>query len=163
MITFLKAKSNGHFDIIERLAYEIWTEYYTPIIGSGQVEYMLNKFQNAAAIEEQIREGYSYYLIKQGGNDIGYLSFKEEPEALFLSKIYVSLELRKTGVGSSAMKFLEEHARLAGLKNIRLTVNKHNKSKEAYLKMGFKDCGSVVMDIGAGYVMDDFAMEKHLE
>lgn len=31
---------------------------------------------------------------------------------------------------------------------------------EAYLRMGFVDKGPVVADIGGGFVMDDYRMEK---
>jgi len=39
---------------IECLAYEIWNEYFTPIIGKAQVDYMLEKFQSKKVITEQI-------------------------------------------------------------------------------------------------------------
>jgi RimJ/RimL family protein N-acetyltransferase len=49
------------------------------------------------------------------------------------------------------------------LNKIALTVNKNNvNSIKAYEKMGFKNVGSVVQDIGSGYVMDDYKMEKTL-
>jgi ribosomal protein S18 acetylase RimI-like enzyme len=42
-----------------------------------------------------------------------------------------------------------------------LTVNKNNVNAiKAYEKMGFRNVGSLVQDIGDGFVMDDYAMEK---
>lgn len=42
-----------------------------------------------------------------------------------------------------------------------LTVNKNNvKAIRAYEKTGFKNIGSLVQDIGNGFVMDDYKMEQ---
>ncbi len=47
--------------VVESLAYSIWREHYTPIIGRHQVEYMLEKFQSKEALLNQIeKEGYIY-------------------------------------------------------------------------------------------------------
>ena len=44
-----------------------------------------------------------------------------------------------------------------------LTVNKDNAGAIAwYTRMGFKNAGAIVQDIGAGYVMDDYRMEKSI-
>jgi ribosomal protein S18 acetylase RimI-like enzyme len=48
-------------------------------------------------------------------------------------------------------------------RQIWLTVNKHNThSIEWYLRMGFTNKEAIVQDIGAGFVMDDFLMEKFI-
>ena len=46
---------------------------------------------------------------------------------------------------------------------LSLNVNCHNKAIQFYEKMGFRHVGSEKIDIGQGYVMDDFVMEKSLE
>ena len=43
---------------LAEVASEIWHEYYTPIIGLQQVEYMVEKFQSVKGITEQIENGY---------------------------------------------------------------------------------------------------------
>ena len=51
----------------------------------------------------------------------------------------------------------------SGKSVISLTVNKHNSNSiEAYKKMGFEIIRPMVTDIGSGYVMDDYYMEKKL-
>ena len=72
-------------------------------------------------------------------------------------------ELRGIGVGRSALDFLEKRSQDLGCYNISLTVNKNNSNSiEAYQKMGFKIIDSIEIDIGAGFVMDDFLMKKQL-
>ena len=149
--------------VVADLADEIWREHYIPIIGLAQVDYMLDKFQSAEAIEQQIKEGAMYYLIEYKHTPIGYLSFYFKKNSLFLSKIYVKSSLRGKGFGRKAMSFVEDEAGKNSRNTISLTVNKNNnRSIEAYRKMGFKKVKPVVMDIGGGFVMDDFIMEKEL-
>ena len=148
---------------IESLAKEIWTEHYTGIIGKGQVDYMLDRFQTVSAISEQINEGVLYFLIRADGKFIGYIAMKTKSGELFLSKIYVKLSHRTRGYGKKAMRFVERLAKKKGLGKISLTVNKNNAiAIRAYEKLGFKNLGSVVQDIGGGFVMDDFRMKKDL-
>jgi RimJ/RimL family protein N-acetyltransferase len=61
------------------------------------------------------------------------------------------------------MSFLENKRVEIACKSIDLTVNKYNtNSIKAYEKMGFEKIDSVVMDIGNGYVMDDYVMKKEV-
>ena len=44
-----------------------------------------------------------------------------------------------------------------------MTVNKYNdRSINAYSTMGFKNTGGEITDIGGGFAMDDYRMEKEL-
>ncbi len=149
--------------VVETLAKEIWTEHYTPIIGKDQVEYMLEKFQSREAIAEQIRSGYQYFIIREDDKSIGYLSIISRVNDLFLSKIYIKSIERGKGFARKAIQFVENLAKGKGLKKITLTVNKNNiNSIKAYEKIGFKNLGSIVQDIGGGFIMDDYEMAKVL-
>jgi len=148
---------------VETLAREIWAEHYTPIIGRAQVAYMLETFQNSEAMAQQLSEGYLYYILHEGSEDIGYMAVKAEGERLFLSKLYVKASHRGRGHGKAAVAFLSEMAAKEGLQTIELTVNKHNTdSISAYERLGFVNKGSVEQPIGEGFVMDDYKMEKSL-
>jgi diamine N-acetyltransferase len=150
---------------VAMLADEIWTEYYTPIIGREQVRYMFDKFQSADSIARQIaEERYRYYLLYQRDETpIGYMAAVDQPseQALFLSKIYFKKETRGRGYGGESLRFLEGLARQNQRTKISLTVNKYNLSSiAAYEKMGFKKVRAVVADIGGGFFMDDYVLEK---
>ena len=164
MTKIIIANTELDYKIISNLAALIWKEHYIPIIGIQQVDYMLTKFQSVNAIKEQITEGASYYLIKHQGNTIGYLSFYKKKDSLFLSKIYVLSSLRGKGIGKIAMKFIQSEAEQLGYSKISLTVNKFNTASiKAYEKMNFKKIKELVIDIGNGFIMDDFLMEKKLD
>ena len=150
--------------IVEKLADNIWREHYTSIIGEDQVNYMLNKFQSASAIEAQIEEGAQYYLIFYKDSAAGYFSYYFQDNTLFLSKIYVDSKFRGTGLGRFSMDFIEQQATESNRESITLTVNKNNTNTiAAYKKMGFEIEQAIIMDIGNGYVMDDYKMIKELK
>lgn len=146
--------------VVANLASTIWNEYYVPIIGQEQVNYMVNAFQSAEAIEKQIkRENQEYYLIYHLAEPTGYICIKLSGNDLFLSKFYIIKEKRGTGLGKTGLNFIKSRAKELGANAITLTVNKNNTdSIKAYNKMGFKNTGSIVAEIGAGFVMDDYTM-----
>ena len=160
-MTIIAVSTERHIDIVESLAREIWTEYYTPIIGRGQVDYMLDRFQSKQAVTDQIRSGVVYFLMEENHEFIGYIAVQPRGDELFLNKIYVQSSHRAKGYGKQAVRSLEALARERGLRKIALTVNKNNVGAiRAYEKMGFRNTGPLVQDIGNGFVMDDYAMEK---
>src|SRR5690349_18301042 len=110
------------------LAQAIWREYYVPLIGAEQVEYMVAKFQSAAAITEQIERGDEYFMIERAAQLVGYLAVRASAEerSLFISKLYLQREQRGLGSGRRALQFVEHLARDRGLHRLWLTVNKRN-------------------------------------
>jgi ribosomal protein S18 acetylase RimI-like enzyme len=163
MTEIILATTLEDYNTIDALAKTIWTEHYTPIIGQEQVSYMLDKFQSTNVIEQQIKDGASYYLLVYNDNPVGYFSYSKKGDALFLSKLYVLSSARGNGIGKKAMNFMETKVIELGLKKIQLTVNKYNyNSINAYEKMGFINVKAIVQDIGNGYVMDDYVLEKEI-
>ena len=159
-----KVIDNQQIEIVEKLADEIWNQHFIPIIGKAQVDYMLEKYQSKKAVLEQIKKGFLYYLIKTDNGYIGYFGVLQKKETLFLSKFYIKLSERGKGVGKKIILFLENFAKENRLHSIILTVNKYNTgSIKAYEKMGFKNVESIVQDIGNGYIMDDYKMDKNLK
>jgi diamine N-acetyltransferase len=148
---------------VARLADITWRQYYTPIIGQAQVDYMLEKFQSEKAIAAQIADDYEYYLLEDGEGYAGYFAVvpQLQQSALLLSKIYVLEAKRGCGYGQKMLLFAEDLCRQRQLKTLWLTVNKNNSTSIAwYTQMGFTNSGPIVQDIGNGFVMDDYRMEK---
>ena len=147
------------------LAHKIWNHHYVPIIGQKQVDYMLDKFQNEKAVKHQIENGYEYFIIYHQNHPCGYLGLV--PNALekkmMISKIYVDFGFRGLKLGSQLLDFTIDEAKKRTFKCIWLTVNKNNgKSIEWYQKRGFSIKEKIEMDIGNGFVMDDYLMEMPL-
>lgn len=160
---YLEVKTDDEIKRLEVLAREIWTEHYIPIIGEKQVSYMLEKFQSKKAIAEQLKNNYYYYFIEENNKTVGYIGVQIRKAELFLSKIYVRLSERGNGYAKNAINFIEKFAKDNNLDRIKLTVNKRNLTTiKIYEKTGFRITESIVQDIGEGFVMDDYVMEKIL-
>lgn len=166
MPSFREVKTRAEIASVTNLAREIWTEYYLSLIGRAQVDYMLDKFQGTEAIARQIQEGYLYYLVLKRENPIGYFAValnKEKQDEALLSKIYIKKSRRGRGEGKATLRFAENFCCRAGMKKLWLTVNKGNHPSIAwYQGRGFFIRGTWVTDIGSGFVMDDYIMEKDL-
>lgn len=97
---------------------------------------------------------------------IGYTGghVEQDTNRFFISKIYLLKEHRGRGLIGSVVRFYERIARERGLDALYLTVNKQNKMAiRAYEKHGFEIIDAVETDIGEGFVMDDYIMEKKLK
>jgi diamine N-acetyltransferase len=163
MIKILPATYKPDFECISNLARIIWHEHYPSIISLGQIDYMLDKFNSVNAIEAQTKEGILFFCITYNEEPIGYTAVKKEDGFLFLRKLYILSNYRGKGIAKTTMQFIEKTAYDFDLKSIRLYVNKYNtNSILAYEKMGFIKIKSMITDIGEGYVMDDFEMEKRI-
>ena len=80
---------------------------------------------------------------------------------MFLSKLYVQSEYRGRGIPRAVFAFISDLSRKEGLNKIYLTVNKYNTHAiDVYKHHGFYEIDAVVTDIGCGYVMDDFILQK---
>lgn len=117
---------------------------------------------------------------RQGDKDenrlVGYFSFvpkndgaknsgnsENKDNAIFLSKLYIEKSFRNQGIAKSVILYLKRIAQKEDCKSIWLTVNKQNThSIKAYQKLGFKTYREDSVDIGRGYVMDDYYMKIDL-
>ncbi|MFV0343960.1 MAG: GNAT family N-acetyltransferase [Anaerocolumna sp.] len=158
-------KSEEDIQRVATLASEIWHEYFPFILKEEQINYMVEKFQSAHAIKDQFEDGYEYYKIIADNNLVGYFSIRKDKEdkTLFLSKLYIHKSSRGRGYGTYVFDFIKGYSLERSLSKIWLTVNKYNESTiNAYIKKGFYISDTRVLDIGAGYIMDDYIMEWEL-
>lgn len=161
-IEFIKLEKND--DMVKKvflIAQTIWRQHYSAILSMNQLEYMLKKFCTEQAINEQIECGYEYFCIMCDGVLMGYLAILDMDGSLFLSKLYILQFNRGRGIGKNAIEFVENLAKERKRKGIWLTCNKYNKSaKEFYLHNNFEVYDERNVEIGDGYVMEDFYMQK---
>ncbi len=144
-------------DIVQ-LADTIWREYYLPIIGEEQIDYMLKKFQSLERIIDDIAtQKMEYFLIGIGNEEIGYVGVEWQNEHLLISKLYLLQAERGKGYASLIMQQLVRRAFEKGKVALQLSVNKYNLSAiRFYEKIGFLKIDSVISPIGEGFMMDDY-------
>ncbi|BAK43806.1 N-acetyltransferase [Eggerthella sp. YY7918] len=153
---------------LAELADTIWHEYWPELIGEAQTDYMVEQFQSLAAIERDMREhAYEYWMLHAAddGRVVGYTGGRVEPDTnrFFISKIYLLANERGKGFARQTIDFYENLCHERELDAMYLTVNKHNDlGIRAYVGTGFKTIDAVETDIGNGFIMDDYIMEKRL-
>lgn len=157
----VKANSE-HISIIIDLTKKIWPVAYGEILSKAQLEYMIDKFYNETALRELIQKGHVFYLAQDdNGKDVGFVSYEinSEPNKTKIHKIYVLPETQGTGLGKQFFELVKEKALENNQNAIFLNVNKYNNAIHFYTKLGFRKVKDEVIDIGNGYVMDDYVME----
>lgn len=162
MVSVKLAENNDDIKKIAALAEIIWHEYFSSLLSPEQIDYMVEKFQSYEAISEAVNnDGYKYYMAYCGDDLCGYLGYHNEGGGtVFISKIYVRADMRRKGIASAMLERLRKDEK--GVDKWYLTVNRYNSGSIAvYEKRGFKTVKEQVTDIGSGFVMDDFVMEKH--
>ena len=148
--------------IVIDLTKKIWPVAYGEILSKAQLDYMIDKFYNETALRELIQKGHVFYVAQDdNGKDVGFVSYEinSEPNKTKIHKIYVLPETQGTGLGRQFFELVKEKAIENNQKAIFLNVNKYNNAIHFYMKQGFTKVKDEVIDIGNGYVMDDYVME----
>ncbi len=152
----------------------IWQEHYVPIIGQAQVDYMtsqrftpeyLSRYLPSAGVNSDQTPERWLDVLEVDGAMVGYCSYSLGPAAdeLKLEQLYLLPELHGRGLGGRMMRHIEQQARALNRPVIWLTVNKYNDGSIAvYKKGGFTVREEAIFDIGNGFFMDDYVMEKRL-
>ena len=171
-LSFIPVKTVSDQELLARIAGEIWRGYWPSIIGEAQTEYMVKKFQSFEAVTRDMAEhGYEYWFLVATEEDedgieksiVGFTGGHNEPETnrFFISKIYLYPEARGHGYARRAIEFYEDLCFARDFEAMYLTVNKYNDlGIRAYEGTGFQTIDSVETDIGEGFIMDDYIMEK---
>ncbi len=157
-------KSQLH--IVKDLAYEIWPSAYGEILSKEQLDYMLARFYAVETLEQQMneRKHVFYIVINDVEKPLGFISYELncEPQKTKIHKIYVLPETQGTGLGKQLVALVKEEALKNNQNAIFLNVNKYNKAKFFYEKLGFTIVKEEVIEIGNDYVMDDYVMEMNI-
>ena len=160
-VTFIKVTEEEQIEKIAEIAAPIWHETYDCINGVASTDYMIEKFQSVPAIHRQMEsEGYVYYMMLDDGVPAGFIGLVPHKEG---KMFYVSAAHRSRGLPRAAFDFIETLCQAEKLPAIYLTVNKKNfHAIEVYKYFGFHQTDAVVTDIGSGFVMNDYIMQKDL-
>jgi len=146
------------------LAREIWMQHYPGIITVRQIEYMLAQRYSPAAIRMQLQAGEAWWdKLEVRGDLCGFASYERGTDArtMKLDKLYVHQLIRGQGYGAALIDHVTTVARRQGMDKLMLQVNKYNHgSIAAYRRVGFAVAKTVKVDIGNGFFMDDYVMEK---
>ena len=173
--TRLDALTAADFETLARLAEVIWRAHYTRIIGSAQIDYMLAERYTPENLRLYLNADDRWLMLLRtdsptGSRAVGYCSYaltespgEMKPSEMKLEQLYLLPELHGQGLGKLMLRHVEQQARVRGLSTLMLQTNKRNDIAIAfYRKAGFTLREEAVFDVGGGFVMDDYVMEKVL-
>lgn len=158
--------TTDHIYNIQVLSNVIWPATFSNILSQEQISYMMDMMYSTSSLEKQMNElNHHYLLAKEDGEYLGYLSYELNYKGTPITKIhkiYVLPSIQGKGVGRL---FIDAVSKLA-LKNnntlLSLNVNRYNKAIDFYKRMGFDFFTSENIDIGNGFLMEDYVMNKDL-
>ena len=164
-VSFEPVTRQDEIEDLAAMANAIWHEYWPALIGEAQTDYMVDNFQSLEAFVRDMSENaYEYwFLVDDAGNRVGYTGGHVEPETnrFFISKIYLLSDARGKGYARATVNFYDTLCKNRGLDAMYLTVNKYNElGVRAYKGTGFEIIDAVETDIGEGFIMDDYIMER---
>ena len=149
--------------LIRDLTNKIWPATYANILSKEQIDYMMNQMYSEKSLQEQMQENHEFILIYDGVEPIGFASFSSiNPKVFKLHKIYVLPSQQGRGTGRFAIEQLVKAMKSKGATALLLNVNRQNNAKEFYEKIGFAVIKEEDIDIGNGYFMNDYVMERKL-
>ena len=163
MINIYK-KGTESIPLIRSLSLRIWPEAYGNILSDAQISYMLNLMYSDEALETQINQKqHQFILAFDDADPLGFASYGikslSEPGVYRLHKLYVIPGLHGKGVGKKLLQFIADDILLKDAEKLELNVNRQNRAIQFYEKMGFHIIREEKIDIGKGFIMDDYVME----
>ena len=157
--------SKEELPLVQKLASEIWPAAYAGILSGEQLAYMLQLFYSRAALEGQLAGGQQFLLLWEAETPVGFAAFGATEKAGLwkLHKLYMLPCRQGTGGGRQLLAEVEKRAFTAGATALTLNVNRHNNAVKFYHRQGYQITLTEDVEIGEGYFMNDYRMEKSLE
>ncbi len=149
--------------LIRELTMKIWPATYGDILSKEQIDYMIGMMYNADTLRTQMDKGDEFILLYDGVQAVGFASFGLiGPGVYKLHKIYILPAQQGRGTGRYMINQLVKAMQSKHARKLQLNVNRRNKAISFYEKMGFSIIREEDNDIGQGYQMNDYVMEKDL-
>ncbi len=150
--------------LIRELCFNVWPQTYAHLLTQEQIDYMLEMMYSATSLQQQMEEGAQFIIVYDDAEPVGFASYQEIKPAVFkLHKIYVLTSQQGKGTGRFIIDHIINEIRPQGASALQLQVNRENKARNFYEKLGFTTIEELDLDIGNGYFMRDYIMEKKLE
>lgn len=160
----IQRNTDENFTSIRAIATAVWPIAYGPILSEPQLDYMMQMMYSIPSLQLQANEKkHRFILAKEEETVLGFASYefnyRKKPKTK-IHKIYVLSYQQGKGIGKELINFIVNEAKERHQKGLILNVNKKNTAIRFYESIGFTISHEEVIDIGNGFVMDDFVMEK---
>ena len=162
----IKKNTDENFTSIRAIAKEVWPIAYGAILSQEQLDYMMEMMYSIPSLQKQASEKSNRFILAvEDGIPVGFAAYEfnynKKPKTK-IHKIYILSNQQGKGIGKILMDFVATEAKARHQKGLILNVNKNNIAIRFYENIGFTITNEEVIDIGSGYVMDDYVMEKSI-
>jgi len=152
---------------IQTVASHAWPHTFQDILSDSQIAYMMQLMYSDESLRKQMEDdNHRYFLAKQHNRVVGYISIEHNCNNSGKTKVhkaYLLPEKQQQGIGALLFAVAESKAKEANDTAVFLNVNKDNANAiNFYLRGGYSQVRTEVIDIGNGFVMDDFVFEKRI-
>ena len=159
----IRNASNQDIPLIRELTFRIWPQTYSSILSQQQIDYMLEMMYSESSLQKQMNEGCQFIVVYDEKVPVGFASYQEIRQSVYkLHKIYILPSQQGKGTGRFVIHHILGDIKRRGASALQLQVNRFNKAKDFYERLGFKKIDESDFDIGDGYFMNDYVMEKIL-
>lgn len=152
---------------LREIANFAWVETYKNILSPEQYEYMLDMMYSDEALKSQMENGHHFLLIQQSsGENLGFVSYElnyKDSIKTKIHKLYVLPNQHGKGLGRQLINKVETLAIANDNDAVTLNMNRYNVALDFYKKVGFNIIGEEDIDVGRGYLMEDYIFEKKLK
>lgn len=149
-------------DTVSTLADRIWRQHYASIISQQQIDYMLSQRYRPELITAQLSNpdiGWRKLVLGQAIIGFSCCLRIHRSDELKIDKLYIHCDHHRKGYGALLVADAVELIRGYRLQSLFLTVNKDNHTAiTAYRCYGFEITEDSVVDIGGGFIMNDYRM-----
>jgi ribosomal protein S18 acetylase RimI-like enzyme len=159
----IRTATKDDIGLIHTLAHEIWPAAYKEILSADQMDYMLEQIYSETSLQNQFDNNHHFLIAEENKNPVAFVSYSKLNSGIYkLQKIYVLPTQQGKGVGKFLIYHIIQKIKEQGVTALLLNVNRNNKAKQAYEHLGFKIISEEDIDIGNGYFMNDYIMEKKI-
>jgi diamine N-acetyltransferase len=164
MDTVFRNATHKDIKAIRDIANKTWFVTYEPILGKEQPQFMFDVIYSESALAEQMDKGQDFVLQFVDNQIVAFASYsiKDTEKNIYkLNKLYLNPEFQGGGYGRKMLEEVESQLKKLGVKVLDLNVNRYNKARFFYEKLGFEIILEEDIPIGE-YWMNDYVMRKVL-
>ena len=159
----IRKATTADIELVRELTFKIWPRTYASILSQDKIDYMLELMYSPGSLQRQMNNGSQFIFVYENEKPVGFAAyFEKDPSVYKLDKIYILPSQQGKGTGRFVIDHIIDEIKGKGATALQLQVNRQNKAKIFYEKLGFTVIDDKDFDIGNGFFMNDYVMEKKL-
>ncbi len=160
----IRKAGTADIPLIQEIAYKTWPVTFQNILTAAQIIYMLDLMYSSESLQDQmLHKNHQFLLASNSEEYSGFSSYQVvSSSTIKIHKIYVNPEAQGKGIGASLFRYIELLAEQLHVSKVTLNVNINNQAISFYQARGYQTIRQEDIQIGNGYLMEDYVMEKKI-